>query len=272
MNCRIHLLLILLLFGMNASAAMLPRRGTFLFDSDFSGAIVWDGFGLQEKEIAELFGFGITVDSSGTIVESGGLRYFHIEFGPAGAVAMYLSRFLAIGGGYRYGWVSQFIRTNHRVENNPGGRRLLSWHQIRGQLIGSVPLANGDGIDIIGIPFYTFGTITRVPLAVKIYEDVTTAEVQDLIEELHEPVDYRGYGFELRIRGRHFITDHFYLHGSFQGNVQKTWTEDDLMEEFVGNAPQGSFGVLLGMGLMFGGTVKVSGSSKASSFRDLFNK
>ena len=269
----VYLLMLLVIFsGMNVSAAMLPRRWAFVINSDFSGSIVWDGFAHQEKQIAEGVGFGLSVDSSGTIVESGGLRYFHVAFGPVGDVAVYLHRFVAVGVGYRYGWISQFVRTDHRIEDNPGGKRLCSGHQIRGQVVGSIPLKNGDGIDIIGIPYFTFGTLTRVPLALKIYEDIMTAREQEMLEELNEPVDYRGYGFELRIRGRHFITDQLYFQGSFLGTVQKTRTENDPLEEDVSNTSQGSFGLAFGLGFMFGGEVKKADSRKSSTFRDLFKK
>ena len=231
-----------------------PQRGSVVIGGEFGGSIVWDGFALQEKEISEGIDFGLSViDSVGQVMESGGLAYYHWDFGPAADIAVYVHPHIAIGAGYCYGWVDQFVNVHHTLKDNPGGRRLCSTHQFRGQLFYSINLKNYDVIDIVGVPFYTFGTLTRIPLALKIYGDDLNADDLAVLRGMHEPVAFKGYGAEIRIRGRHFLNKYLFAHGSFYGRIEKTRTEDDPFEGDVTTAPQGSCGVTLGLGLMLGG-------------------
>ncbi|MBN1575834.1 MAG: hypothetical protein JW913_04735 [Chitinispirillaceae bacterium] len=244
-------LFLLLVCGSTITAQ--PKPGSVVFNGEFGAAIVWDGFALQEKQLSKLFGFGIIIDSAGRYIDSGGLEYFHPEFGPAADIAVYVFPWMAVGAGYSYGWVEQFMKTHRRIKDNPGGRRLCSSHRIRGQLIYSVCLKNLDVIDIIGVPFFIFGSLTRLPLSLTLYKDIADAESFALLQEIHEPVSFTGYGVEIRIRGRHFLNKYVYFHGSFYCRVEKMRTEKDPFGEFLSNTPQGSCGLTLGAGFMLGG-------------------
>jgi hypothetical protein len=244
------IIIILLSISMLSSQ---PRRGSVVFNGEFGGSIVWDGFALQEKQLAERMELGMIIDSEGIAVDSGILKYRHWEFGPMVDVTVYILPCLAIGAGYGYGWVDQFFSTHHRLKKGSGGRRLCTSHQLRGQVMYSICLENYDMVDIIGVPFYTFGTVTRVPLPMKIYRNLMPPEAYAFFQELHEPVSYRGFGFEVRVRGRHFLNNYLFAQGSFYGRIQRTDTRKDPLDEFVSTTPQGSFGVTLGLGAMLGG-------------------
>jgi hypothetical protein len=244
---------ILLLFFPSVFAK--PKVGAIGIDAEFGTGIVWDGYALQEKQISEAFGFGITVDSAGYRIDSHRLRYHHWAFNPAADISVYVHPWVALGAGYQYRWIDQRIDTPHRLENNPGGRRLCSAHTARFLALCSIPLNEKDAVDIMTIPFYTVGSLTRIPLALNMYTDLVDRETLDFLEEIHDPVSFKGYGFELRVRGRHFLNKYLFAHGSFQCQVQKTNTEKDPFGEDLLDTPQGNFGLTLGLGIMFGNEI-----------------
>jgi len=242
-----------------------PKFGAVSIDGEFGAGIVWDGYALQEKQLSEEFDFGIFIDSEGVYIDSSGLEYYHWLFTPATDITVYIHPWIALGAGYQYGWIDQHLNTPHRLKNNPGGRRLCSSHTIRLLALCSIPLNEKDAIDIISIPFYTFGSVTRIPLPLKIYEGLFDPQSLAMLEEIHEPVNFSGYGFELRVRGRHFLNRFLFAHGSVQIQVQNTHTEDDPLVDFVKETPQGSFGLTLGLGIMFGNEITKKEEEKGTS-------
>ena len=247
-----HRPIIFILLFLFSTIIAKPKLGTVSINSEFGAGVVWDGFALQEKQLSESFDFGIIIDSAGLIVDSSDLAYYHWSFTPAADIAVYLHPWIALGAGYQYGWIDQHLNTPHRLKNNPGGRRLCSSHTIRLLALCSIPLNDKDALDIISIPFYTSGSLTRIPLSLKVYENLADQQVLDLLEDVNKPVDFAGYGFELRVRGRHFLNRYLFAHGSFQCQVRMLHTEDDPLVDFVKETPQGNFGVAIGLGVMIG--------------------
>jgi len=244
---------LLVLFAFRPVIAVQPRPGSLVVAGEFETGVVWDGLALQEKELARSLEFGIIVDSAGNQVYNGDLKYRHGEFGPSADIAVYVFPRLAIGAGYGYGWVDQFVNVNHRLKNNPGGSRLCSSHMVRGRFVGSIIISNTDEIDLVGIPFYIFGSVTRVPLPLEIYKDIADAQAMTFLKEIHKPIDFKGYGFEMMVCGRHFLNKYIFIHGSIYSRVKKIRTGKDLFEHLLCNAPQGSFGLKLGLGFMLRG-------------------
>lgn len=239
-----------------------PKVGAVCVAGEFGTGIVWDGYALQEKQLSESFQFGITIDSAGYIIDSHGLKYHHWSFSPAVDLSVYVHPWIAVGAGYQYGWIDQRIDTPHRLENNPGGRRLCATHTARFLALCSIPLNEKDAIDIIAIPFYTAGSLTRIPLALKIYSDLFDRETLAFLETIHKPVSFNGYGFEFKVRGRHFLNKYLFAHGSFQCQVQRTRTAKDPLAEDLLDTPQGNFGLTLGLGIMFGNEIPEKKSSE----------
>lgn len=262
-NCLQLSIVLLFIFS---SVTAKPRVGAVSIDAEFGVGIVWDGYAHQEKQLSEAFEFGIVIDSGGQYIDSSGLEYYHWRFTPATDIAVFIHPWIALGAGYQYGWIDQRINTPHRLENNPGGRRLCSSHTIRFLALCSPPLNEKDAIDIISIPFYTSGSLTRIPLSLKIYENYFNPQSLALLEEIHEPVSFKGFGFELQVRGRHFLNNYLFAHASFQCQVQKTHTEKDPLVDVVNTTPQGNFGLTLGLGIMFGNEAPPEKATKKSYF------
>ena len=243
-----------------------PKRGTVVINGEFGAAFVWDGFCLQEKEISDMFEFGMTVDSLGYQVYNGRLNYRHFQFGPLVDAAVYFHPHFACGAGYGYQWIDQFVRYRSSLENSPGGHRLSSSHQLRGLFLCTINLKDFDEFDIIGIPFYVFGNVTRIPLAKYVYYDKTTAEGREFLNALNEPVTFKGYGIEIRVRFRHLFNNWFYIHGSVHSRVQKFTTEKDPLVDDVSTTPQGSAGLTVGLGIMIGGKAREKKPSLMKGF------
>lgn len=242
----------LLLFCVSAIIAQ-PHPGTIVVNSDYGAAIAWDGFGLQEKQLSEMYEFSVIVDSEEILIDTCILKYRHIVFGPTVDIGVYVHSKIALGAGYAYQYTTQFLKVPHRLKNNPGGYNVSSSHHLRGAIIWTPYQKCFDEVDVIGVPYYLFGVLTRMPLVLEWYKDVMPLEAYEIIDEIHKSVSYMGYGFEIRARGRHFLNNLLFVNGSIYIRVQKMIIKNDPFEEYLSSSPQGGFGLGLGMGVMIGG-------------------